>query len=462
MVLKEADWQQWFQHFAGSNAERMAFGYCGSIRTEDETQFLVQSVDLPGESEYRHQGAAGVSLKAEHVIPRVMQARTHAALVDGHSHPFTSRPSPSGTDDVGAQRQFRVLRDLAPGTALIRMISGCGGSVWAEVSPPGKLCWSPVTKIVILGREGRREVVPINSPRPTDRRQLAVQDARTAAVLGKDATARVRTLKVLVIAAGGVGSAVIAQLRGYVDDITVVDPDVVEPHNAPRLYHYVSGDEGRPKVEIHAREIQRSFPSTRVRAICGRFPEGPTLDAFKRADAVFCCPDYNLVRYNAAQFGVRFFKPVIEVGCGGKAWEGQIVALGYHVRLQVPGDICLACNGLDLTDLEDPSSSEMKRRAGYVIGGDLVLGELMPLTTRAAADAVDLFFRYVTGYARPVPRHLYYDALRLVTIDATTAYHPQPLCSLCGEDSATLAGAGDALSEDQQVLPAPGEIAHAA
>jgi molybdopterin/thiamine biosynthesis adenylyltransferase len=318
-----------------------------------------------------------------------------------------------------------------------------------------------MTKIVILGREGRREVTPLNSPSLVCRQRRNVHDARTAAVLGEDGANSVRALRLVVIGVGGVGSAVIAQLRGYVDDLTAVDPDVVEAHNAPRLYHYVNGDEGKPKVDIHAREIQRAFPKVSVKAIYGRFPDGESVQALKRADLVFCCPDHNAVRYRAAQLAMRFFKPLIEVGCGGRAQEGKIVALGHHVRLQVPGGICLACNGLDLTGLEDPSSSEMKQRIGYVAGGDLLQGELMPLTTRAAADAVDLFIRYATGYARFVPRHLYYDALRLATVDATTAFQTQPLCSLCGEKS-TLVGAGDTVSEDQQVLPAPGGIAHAA
>jgi hypothetical protein len=131
------------------------------------------------------------------------------------------------------------------------------------------------------------------------------------------------------------------------------------------------------------------------------------------------------------------------------------VALGYHVRFQVPGAACLACNGLDLRELEDPASSELKRRIGYVRDGEAVGGELVPLTTRAAADAVDLCFRYVTGYAAPVPRHLYVDALRWETVDATGAYRPQPGCPLCGTEAEGLRGAGDALGEHQQIRPVP-------
>jgi molybdopterin-synthase adenylyltransferase len=457
VIIKGFDWEKWQRHFSECESERMVFGYCGANRTYDEIQFLVQEVDLPGDEEYRHQAIAGVSLKAECVVPRIARAKAYAALVDGHSHPFTKCPWPSGTDNFGAQAQFRVLSDLAPNTALIRMIFGRGDGLWVEVTRPGELCWAPVSKVVVLAGGGLREILPINAPLSAEKPDCGEQDVRTASVLGRKATDRVRALKVLVIGAGGVGSAVIAQLRGYINALFIVAPDKVSMHGAMRLYHYAAGDEeGISKVEMHAREIGRSFPGVRVNPICERFPEGESIEAFKRADVVFCCPDHNAVRYRAAQMAQRFLKPLIEVGCGGRACEGRIVALGYHVRLQVPGDICLACNGLDISELEDPSSSEMKQRAGYVAGGDLVQGELMTLTTRAAADAVDFFFRYFTGYADPVPTHLYYDALRFVSVNASDAFRPHPLCTLCGENSARVVGAGDTLPEDQQVMAPPG------
>jgi len=43
--------------------------------------------------------------------------------------------------------------------------------------------------------------------------------------------------------------------------------------------------------------------------------------------------------------------------------------------------------------LEDPATTEEKKRRGYIEDGAEVAGELAPLTTRAAADAVDVFLR---------------------------------------------------------------------
>lgn len=453
IAVTQAHWNTLLRHVAARPDERMAFGYCGINSVGEWTEFLVREIDLPADEEYRRQSRFGISLKAEHVVPRVLKARNGAALLDIHSHPFTSHPAPSGTDEAGAVTQLRVLHDLAPGVTLVRMVFGDGGAVWAEAAVQPTDAWVPIDRIIVLGPARREVVYPVNSAgaSPGD---LRPNETRTAVVLGSDAVSVVRTTRVLVIGGGGTGSAVLAQLRGYVNHIDIVDPDVVEPHNAPRLYHYAAGDEGVSKVDMHRREIARAFPDCHVQGLRTAFPDQASMGLFKRADVIVCCPDHNAVRYAAATAAARFMKPLIEVGCGGKRADGRIVALGYHVRLQVPGAACLACNGLDLTQLEDPSSSEMKRRIGYVTDGDLIAGELMPLTTRAAADAVDIFFRYVTGYA-PTIRHLYFDALRLRSLDLSEAYDPRGDCTLCGPTELCIAGTGDGLGTDQQVLPAP-------
>lgn len=452
IVVTEEHWSSLLRHFEYHD-ERMGFAYCGISSVDGQREFLVREIDLPGDDEYRSQGACGISLKAEHVVERVMKARGYGAFLDLHSHPFTEHPSPSGTDAAGARVQLRVLRDLAPGVFLVRMVFGRNGTVWADVAERDVGDWTPVDRIVVLGASRRRVVRPVNADKHLGY-ESRLQDLRAAAVLGSESVASIRCLRVAVIGTGGVGSAVIAQLRGYVDDLAVVDPDVIESHNASRLYHYADGDDGEAKVVVHKREIQRAFPACRVHALRAAFPDEGSLELFKRADVVFCCPDHNAVRYAAATAAARFMKPLIEVGCGGKTADGRIVGLGYHVRLQIPGQPCLACNGLDLTQLEDPSSSAMKRRIGYVTDGDLVAGELMPLTTRAAADAVDLFFRYMTGYA-PTVRHLYFDALRFQALDLSDAHDSRRDCTLCGSTQLRIAGAGDRLGSDQQLLPAP-------
>jgi molybdopterin/thiamine biosynthesis adenylyltransferase len=218
-------------------------------------------------------------------------------------------------------------------------------------------------------------------------------------------------------------------LAGIVGEIILVDPDHLESHNAPRVWFAGARSRG-PKVGAAKRALQRAFPELTVRSCAESFPSAKTTDLLSVVDFLFVCPDHNAVRFSASRFAAAKLLPLIEVGCGGRLAHGELSALGYHVRLQVPGGPCLPCNGLDVSKLEDPSTTEAKKR--FYIEGDEVAGELAPLTTRAAADAVDIFQRYCTGYGGSPPLHLYNDSLRLKTLDLTDSYAQQDNCPACG------------------------------
>lgn len=454
LIVHEARWKRLMSHFAATRFERMAFAYCGENAAGGRLQHLMRELDLCDDSDYRQQSGAFVSLPARSTVTRILRAREHATFVDMHSHPFAEMPWPSGTDEEGARQQIRCLRDLAPETRLLRMIVAGSGRVWAATTATNNLAWRPLRSIRVLGAGGWRFVTPVNVS-DTGAAAFEERDARTREVVGDSGTALLRGLDILVIGCGGTGSGVARLLAGYVGGITLCDPDRIEAHNSPRLHFFAAGDEGRFKADVAAREIARAFPDCAVQAITDSFPSPRSMAALKRADFVFCCPDHPAPRFAAARESARYAVPLIEVGCGGRREDGVISALGYHVRLQLPGYPCLACNGLDLSQLEEQSSTEMKRHIGYLNDGSTVAGELMPLTTRAAADAVEVFLRYSTGYAAPVPYNLYYDALNLKSIDVSASYSSRLGCTLCGE-GAMMASAGDRLCAHQMVLELDG------
>lgn len=461
LIITEGDYQRLARHVGVTADERMAFLYCGRTSSGTRTDWLVREIDLPDDAEYRRQSFGRVTLKAEAAVGRVLRARQHAGFGDVHSHPFTDQPYPSGTDQHGVRDQLRVLGDLAPNAVLLRMIAGARGALFAEVFDADANAMVPLSEVVILGR-GRRQVLrPVNATEATARTVEAL-DTRTAAVLGEAARA-LRSMRVLVIGAGGVGSAVLSQIAGLVDQVDIVDPDDIEAHNLPRLLQAGESDVGHPKADVVAGAMTRRFARLVARPHAGRFPDGRSEELFRAADFVFCCPDHHAVRWAAASLAARTMRPLVEVGCGGRRGsDGAITALGYHVRFQVPGGPCLACNGLDLSRLEDPASTQTKVAAGYIEGDGAVQGELVTLTARAAADAVDVFVRYATGYAGAARGHIYFDALNFTSLDLTGAYAPDPACSLCGDGEHSVRAAGDELNEEQRVLPPPQEVADAA
>lgn len=223
---------------------------------------------------------------------------------------------------------------------------------------------------------------------------------------------------------------VVRLLAGIIGSLILVDPDHLEPHNAPRVWF--AGERSRgPKVAVAARALRRAFPTIKVVSCAEAFPSRKSTRLLEDADFLFVCPDHNAVRYAAARFAAERMTPLVEVGCGGRTDSNSLTALGYHARLQVPGGPCLACNGLDLSKLEDPSTTSSKRRAGYLDNSDNLAGELGCLTARAAADAVDLFLRYCTQYAGEPRMHIYGDTLNYKTLDLTNSYCPTVGCPIC-------------------------------
>ena len=278
-----------------------------------------------------------------------------------------------------------------------------------------------------FGRTGIEVVLPVNG-RPSGSNAFQEMDRRTLECLGDSRLTKMRGLTVGLIGVGGVGSTVARLLAGVVGELILVDPDHLEPHNAPRVWFAGARSRGS-KVGAAKRALQRAFPELMVRSCAESFPSPKTTSLLSVVDFLFVCPDHNAVRFSASRFAAETLLPLIEVGCGGRLANGELSALGYHVRLQVPGGPCLPCNGLDLSKLEDPSTTAAKKSYGYIEDGDEVAGELAPLT---AADAVELFQRYCTGYGSSPPLHLYCDSLRMKVLDLTDSYSLQNNCPACG------------------------------
>jgi len=428
LVFSAKSWDRMELHLAEEGeAERMAFGYCSAASASGKSRILVNHVDFPLDCEYAVQRTTGVVLGAAKAIPYLLKATGSAAFLDAHSHPQSVLPWPSPIDDIAAVGQYRALQGPAPDALLVRVIVSADGMVWAgyheDVSGV-----QPITRIDVLGPDGLRMIFPVNSA--WEAHLPLATDERTADALGDQVLSRLRGLTVGLIGVGGVGSMVARLLAGLVGRLVLVDGDDIAPSNIPRVWYAQARSRGK-KVILARRVLRRAFPQCAVDAIAEFFPSGETESELAAVDILLACPDHNAVRVSASRFAAAKMLPLIEVGCGGKMIDGRLSALGHHVRLQVPGGPCLSCNGLDVTRLEDPSTTAMKRRLGYIDGAEDAGGELAPLTTRAAADAVDVFLRYCTGYSGKAPLHLYADALNWKLMDLSDRYVRRAGCPIC-------------------------------
>lgn len=121
-----------------------------------------------------------------------------------------------------------------------------------------------------------------------------------------------KTLSVLVVGAGGLGSPVVRVLReSGVKEITVVDPDVVALENLHRQILFLDGDIGRGKAEVLSERLRvealpvRLDASNGAELIAGRSCVVDGTDNFAdkyRINDLCLLADVPLVHAGAAQF----------------------------------------------------------------------------------------------------------------------------------------------------------------
>ena len=209
---------------------------------------------------------------------------------------------------------------------------------------------------------------------------------------GETAQARLHAARVLVIGAGGLGSASVPYLAGAgVGTIGIVDDDEVELSNLHRQVAHGTADLGRPKTASLADAANRLDPGVRIEPHRIRLDSSNALDLFERYDLVIDGSDNFATRYLANDAAELTGRPLV--------W-GAI--LQYHGQLGVawhrygPGY-------RDLFPSPPPPDEVLDCGTGGVLPGLCgTIGSLL------ATEALKL----ITGLGEPlIGRVLLYDAL---------------------------------------------------
>jgi molybdopterin-synthase adenylyltransferase len=236
--------------------------------------------------------------------------------------------------------------------------------------------------------------------------------------IGGPGQQKLKAARVLIVGAGGLGSAAAPMLAAAgVGMLGLVDMDVVSLSNLQRQVLYASGDVGRLKVEAAADHLGAINPEVRVE----RHPHAVTAE-----NVAGLVEGYDLVLDGTDDFATRFAVNAACVALGRplvsgaiERWTGQVgvfaagLTRGRPISERQP---CYRC----LTP-EIPPDAESCVRVGVVGALAGVIGSMMAL------EAVKL----ITGAGSPLTgRVLIYDALageaRTVRLGA------DPECPECG------------------------------
>ncbi|MBK0417612.1 ThiF family adenylyltransferase [Leucobacter sp. CSA1] len=209
---------------------------------------------------------------------------------------------------------------------------------------------------------------------------------------GEIAQRRLRAARVLVIGAGGLGSASIPYLAGAgVGTIGVVDDDVVELSNLHRQIAHGTADLGRPKAESIADAVRAIDPAVAIEQHRFRLTAANALDLF---------PRYDLVIDGSDNFPTRYL--------ANDAAELAGIPLVWGAILQYHGQVGVAwhAHGPGYRDLfPAPPAPEDVLSCGT---GGVLPGLCGTVGSLLATEAMKL----VTGIGEPlIGRVLLYDAL---------------------------------------------------
>ncbi|WP_309709085.1 ThiF family adenylyltransferase [Pseudolysinimonas sp.] len=123
---------------------------------------------------------------------------------------------------------------------------------------------------------------------------------RILAGFGADAQAALAGAHVLVIGAGGLGSAVLPLLAAAgVGILTVMDDDIVAESNLHRQTLHTADDLTRNKAESAAETLRRLSPDAEIRALPQRFEPGKTFDLLLDVEVLVDATDNPATRYLA-------------------------------------------------------------------------------------------------------------------------------------------------------------------
>jgi adenylyltransferase/sulfurtransferase len=220
---------------------------------------------------------------------------------------------------------------------------------------------------------------------------------RILAGFGAEAQAALAGAHVLVIGAGGLGSATLPLLAAAgVGILTVIDDDTVAESNLHRQTLHTAGDVGANKAASAAATLGALAPDAEIRVVESRFAAGTTFDLLLDVDVLVDASDNPATRYLANDAATIRGIPLV--------WGS---ALGYAGQVGVAWDE----KGIDYRDLFPQGQSPDESSASDQDTCEIV-GVLPSVCGVIGAMMATEVLKVVTGVGEPLlGRVAAYDAL---------------------------------------------------
>ena len=149
--------------------------------------------------------------------------------------------------------------------------------------------------------------------------------------IGGPGQQRLKSARVLVVGAGGLGAPLLMYLAAAgVGTIGVIDDDVVSRSNLQRQVIFGTGDVGAPKAQRAAEAIARLNPHVRPEPHVARLTAANALDLIGRYDLVADGSDNFATRYLVADACYFAKKPLVTAALG--TFDASLTTIRAHEK----------------------------------------------------------------------------------------------------------------------------------
>jgi adenylyltransferase/sulfurtransferase len=168
--------------------------------------------------------------------------------------------------------------------------------------------------------------------------------------IGFEGMEKLRSAKVCVVGAGGIGNPVITQLTAMgIGKLRIVDRDVIEVTNLHRQHLYTDDDIGRVKVEAAAERLRKLNPTVEIEPVPTSVTKYTAEDIVKGFDIVIDALDSVDARYALNDACIKHNIPLI--------YAGAIGVTGSVCTILPNKSACLRCMFPELNEEEMPACS---------------------------------------------------------------------------------------------------------
>ena len=191
-----------------------------------------------------------------------------------------------------------------------------------------------ITKLLLHGKP-LSDRTRVKSIGPADEVLVDYLWARHLVVWGAEGQSSVRSATVLLAGAGAIGNEVAKNLAMLgIGRLFIIDRDSVELSNVSRMIFFESGDVGKNKAEVLARNVHSKYPFVETLAFRGIIEEMP-LKFYLDSDVLVCGLDNVVSRIYLTQIARRYSAPMV---------DGGITGLDGRVQVYIPpDDACPIC-----------------------------------------------------------------------------------------------------------------------